>query len=211
MDIKKERIGFFGGTFDPIHLGHLILAEQALLQDSLSHVYFIPSKQSPYQDKIPCAKAEHRYQMCSLAIHTNPLFSVLNNELNRTTKYSYTVDTLKEIQNQFPPDQFSFFFIVGADTIASFANWKSPDYLLEHAHFLVGTRPSLQPILENTLETLFTEFPSAKNKIKLFSMLNIEISSTLIRKRIQSNISIQYLVPPIVQSYIVTNHLYLEA
>lgn len=209
MALTKKSIGFFGGSFNPIHLGHLIAAEHAREAFCLDIVYFIPTWSSPHKTSISLAPPFHRIQMIKLAIQGNIHFSILLFDIHRQCP-TYTIDTLNDISLQFPPTQYTYYFIVGSDSIEKLPSWKSPTHLLSTLHFLVAQRQK-KSLGESFFGPIYKELPEAKNKIHLFPMPYIEISSSMIRERISKKKSIHYLVPNTVESYIDNNTLYKEA
>ncbi|MCK5848087.1 MAG: nicotinate-nucleotide adenylyltransferase [Caldisericia bacterium] len=209
MVLKNRNIGFFGGSFDPIHIGHLILAEQARIHFSLEHIYFIPVGNPGHFKDHALVVSKSRYNMCVLATESNPFFSVLSTEVSKDSP-CYTIDTLKLLKKkkQFQNNE-KFNFIVGADSILHLDSWKSPKELLQSITFLVGNRPNYK-IDQKTLSALYHRLPEAANRIKLFPMLGIDISSSMIRDKIKHKESINYLLPSCVKSYIEKNNLYEE-
>ena len=209
MVLKKKSIGFFGGTFNPIHLGHLIAAEYAKEFSSLDTVYFIPTGTPSHKEKVANISPMHRVQMVRLAIQTNPSFSLLLHDVQRDCP-TFTIDTLVELSREFPREEYQYFFIVGSDAILTLPFWKSPQKILEYTEFLVGRRQA-DFLVEEFLTPVYRKIPEANKKIHFFPMPFIEISSTMIRERLSHKKSIQYLVPRTVESYIDTNNLYKEA
>jgi nicotinate-nucleotide adenylyltransferase len=209
MVLKKRPIGFFGGSFNPIHIGHLIAAEQAREFFSLETIYFIPTWASPHKTEVALAPSSHRVQMIEIAIHDHKNFSLLLCDIQRQ-RPTYSVDTLQDITEKFPCNEFSFHFIVGSDSIQKLPSWKSPAQVLSYTDFYVAKR-QYDPISEDFLENLNQSIPEAMNKIHFFPMPYIEISSSMIRNKIYEKKSIQYLVPNNVASYIDINNLYKEA
>jgi nicotinate-nucleotide adenylyltransferase len=202
MVLKKRTIGFFGGSFDPIHIGHLILAEQARINLSLEHVYFIPIGNPGHFKNHLLEDSSSRYNMCLIATASNPFFSVLATEVSRDSP-CYTIDTLKLLKKRFK-DDVNFNFIVGADIILNLDSWKSPKDLLKSITFLVGNRPNFQ-IEDESIANLYQRLPEAIGKIKQFPMFDIEVSSSIIRENLKNSKSIKYLVPNDLISYIKKN------
>jgi nicotinate-nucleotide adenylyltransferase len=209
MALTKKSIGFFGGSFNPIHLGHLIAAEYACEAFCLDTVYFTPTWSSPHKTSISLAPPFHRIQMIKLAIRDNAHFSILLLDIHRQCP-TYTIDTLKDISLQFSPTQYMYYFIVGSDAVEKLPSWESPTQILSSLHFLVAQRQK-NPPEETFFDSIYKAIPEAKNKIHTFPMPYIEISSSMIRERISRKKSIQYLVPKTVESYIDNNTLYKEA
>jgi len=209
------RIGLFGGSFDPIHMGHLLIAETACEQLRLDRVVFLPAAQSPLKQGIVPEDPKLRIEMIRLAIGGNPRFFVDDREISRGG-ISFTVDTLKEITSQ--PVETSdvtthgqtneWFLIIGADSLADFPRWKSPEVILELATLAVVARGG-QPTLDWSALNNFLE-PNALARIQEneIRMPQIEISSRDIRARVALGKSIRYLVHPAVGAFIDAKNLY---
>ncbi|MDD4028648.1 MAG: nicotinate (nicotinamide) nucleotide adenylyltransferase [Caldisericia bacterium] len=208
MVLKKRSIGFFGGSFNPIHMGHLIAAEYAREFFSLDSIYFIPTWISPHKHEVSLAPPSHRVEMIKLAIQDNTSFSILQCDIQRQCP-TYTMDTLRDISGLFPQSHFAYHFIVGSDAIQKLPTWKSPDQILTYTDFLVAQRER-SSTEEDWLPTLIEKMPEVTHKIHFFPMPTIGISSSLIRDRIFQKKTIQYLVPATVASYIGINNLYKE-
>lgn len=192
-----KKIGLFGGTFDPVHYGHLILAEHIREQGGLDEILFIPAHIHPLKDNSEISQASHRLQMLQLAISGNPYFSISEIEITQNTT-SYTIDTIRQLSAQYP-DRTDLVFLLGSDNIAQFHLWHQPQELLSLCRFLVfGRSGSSDAIADSPYKDQF-EFVAAPL---------IEISSTEIRQRCQRQLSIRYLVPERVATYIQRNHLY---
>ena len=142
----KKRIGIFGGTFDPIHLGHLIVAETIMDEFSLDRVVFIPAAVPPHKLGKDISAAHHRYMMTMLAICSNPRFEASDMEMRRTGP-SYSRDTLAELIREHGEDT-DFYFIVGADSVASLHTWNRIEELLSMCHFVGASRPGCLPDME---------------------------------------------------------------
>lgn len=205
MGKKLVRVGIMGGTFDPIHYGHLVTAEGARCKFNLDQVLFLPSGRPPHKKEERVTTTEHRYMMTVLATLTNPYFEVSRIDIDREG-ISYTIDTLRILREQYGP-KTELFFITGADAIFEIVGWKDSDEYLEIAHFIAASRPGFS----------LDELPEATQKwvgkhTERFHMLQIPamaISSTEIRDRVHSGDSIRYLVPEQVDHYIRRNHLYI--
>jgi nicotinate-nucleotide adenylyltransferase len=207
MDLTptKTRVGIMGGSFNPIHLGHLLLAETALQDFQLSRVIFIPTGNPGYQVKEKPISPEHRYAMTSLAISSNPLFFISRIEIDRIDP-SYSIDTLREIRKIYPLDRVELFFITGADAILDILSWKNPQEILKITSFIAGTRPNY------TLDDFYQKIGTlelAKEKIHLMKIPMLEISSSQIRSLLREGKSVRYLVPDLVLSYIEKNKCYV--
>lgn len=203
------RIGLFGGSFDPPHLGHLLLAESAREELDLEKVYFIPARQSPLKGWAAFASPEERLAMVSLAVADNPFFAVCRVELDREPP-SYTVDTVKYFQGLFP--EAELWLILGEDNLVELHRWHRVDELLSLARVGVGKRPG-NCIPGNRLpgsgeEKKYPVLAGREERIRFFAHPAIELSSQEIRERIQAGRSIRYRVPEKVREYIDEHRLY---
>ncbi|MCF6096618.1 nicotinate-nucleotide adenylyltransferase [Thermovorax subterraneus] len=203
MGIGK-RIGIMGGTFDPIHFGHLVTAEEARINFELDKVIFVPTGNPPHKKDYEVTDSEHRYLMTALATNNNPFFEVSRIEIDRKG-YSYTVDTLNQMVEIYGSDT-SLFFISGADAVLDILTWKNIKEVLDICTFIAATRPGY-PI--NKLKDKLEEIKKLYGKdVYLLEVTAIAISSTEIRKRVKEGRSIKYLVPEGVEKYILKNGLY---
>ncbi len=187
------RQGFFGGTFDPPHLGHLMLAQEALEQFSLDTVFFVPSRNPPHKNTAVITDYTHRLYMLEAALLDNKSFQVADIESRDFP--SYTVDMLERISsNDYRPC-----FIIGMDSLLEIHTWKNPLRILELADVLVGTRPGadLSQVDSDIIE-----------RVTLFDFPGVWVSSSDLRKRILEGRRISYLVPEGVESYIRSGGLY---
>ena len=197
------RVGILGGTFDPVHLGHLIVAEEARVRLELDRVIFIPTGHPWLKQHQPVASGADRLRMVELAIVSNSAFQVSSNELDRSGP-TYTVETLQELTKELGSDAV-LHFIMGMDTLEQFARWKEPEKLLNLCHLAIVNRPGHQGVDVNDL---VKRYPQAGTRLTLLSVPRIEISSTEIRQRVAEGISIRYLVPDAVEGYIGQYKLY---
>ncbi|MGI6712208.1 MAG: nicotinate-nucleotide adenylyltransferase [Bacillota bacterium] len=197
---KKLKIAIMGGTFDPIHYGHLVTAEAARCSFNLDKVIFVPSGRPPHKKGKMITPGEHRYQMTLLAIESNPYFKVSPMELNRSG-YSYAIDTVSAFLEYYGPEM-ELYFITGADAILEIITWKDVRNLMERCCFIAATRPGFN--LSDT-DCLPQEF---LQKIIFMEVPALAISSTDIRQRIAHGRSIKYLLPDKVEEYIYQNKLY---
>lgn len=192
-----------GGTFNPIHYGHLVAAEAARDAFNLEQVIFIPSGQPPHKLGAFVADPEDRYLMTFLAIVSNQRFDISRVEIEREGP-SYTSETLAYFHRQDP--SVSWFFITGADAILDIVTWHNPDSIFQHAEFIAASRPgySLEKIhaLEHTLGADLVQ------RIHPLEVPALAISSSQIRERLQRGLSITYLVPEMVEHYIAKNGVY---
>ena len=199
-----RRIGIMGGTFDPIHVGHLITAEMVRSAALLDEVVFIPSARPPHKDGARAASAEDRLIMTECAVQDNPYFCVSDLELRREGP-SYTVDTIAELRDNL--DGAELFFITGADAMNDLYRWHEPKRLLCSCQFIVATRQGA-PLDELLLAEKFTA--EERSHIQVLPTPHLEISSSVIRARIRAGLSIRHLVPRAVEEYIEKRGLYRE-
>jgi nicotinate-nucleotide adenylyltransferase len=199
------RIGIFGGTFDPVHLAHLIIAEQCREQAGLDHVWFIPSARPPHkQDRIVTSFA-HRVEMLELAIAGNPAFRIDELEKDRPGS-SYTVDTLSELERQHPG--VDFWLILGSDCLPDLPHWREPARIAQLAGFLVWERPGWPGWPPEKLQAALGLSADDPVRICLAQGPLVDISSSDLRQRAAEGRSLHYLVPRAVQCYIETHQLY---
>ena len=205
MAETKHRVGILGGTFDPIHIGHLMMAEAVRDEYELENVLFIPAAQPPHKLGRKISPAEDRYLMTVLATCSNPNFEVSDIEMNRPGP-SYTIDTISQLITQYGKGT-EFFFITGADAIQEIHTWDRIDELLELCHFIGASRQGCLPDV-NQIKESFGEL--GKRKIHRLETPELEISSTDIRNRIKKGYSIKYIVPSCVEQYIYKEGLYKD-
>lgn len=199
------RIGIFGGSFDPIHQGHLILAEQCRISADLDQVWFVPAATSPLKQDGPKATNRQRKEMVELAIAGHEPFRCSSIELDRGG-VSFTVDTLTTFAETYPDDDL--FLLMGDDSLESFAKWKEPATICQLATLLVVNRPGCGEVnWEPVQDFCQPERLEEMRRIQLTCPL-IEISSTAIRESIKKGISIRYQLPRSVERYLQTQKLY---
>ncbi|MGO1392467.1 nicotinate-nucleotide adenylyltransferase [Agrococcus casei] len=195
MQHTRRRLGIMGGTFDPIHHGHLVAASEVAKHFDLDEVVFVPTGE-PYQ-KRNVTPAEHRYLMSVVATASNPSFWVSRVDIDRDGP-TYTIDTLRDIKAREP--DADLFFITGADAFTDIVGWKDVDQLWELAHFISVTRPG------HKLEV--SGYP--EERVSLLEIPALAISSTDCRARVKAGYPVWYLVPDGVVQYISKHHLYRE-
>lgn len=184
------RIGVMGGTFDPVHVGHLIIAEEARCRLRLDRVVFVPAHLSPLkQGDGTLFENEQRYAMVCAAVRSNPAFVVSRVDLDRPAP-SYTVDTLRLLRKAFG-EQHQYHFVIGADSLVMLGKWRHPERIIGLARLAVISRPGFRP----DVEALERAIPGVTAATDLLDGLMLDISSTDIRRRIQHGLSIRYLVP----------------
>jgi nicotinate-nucleotide adenylyltransferase len=194
------RLGVMGGTFDPIHYGHLVTAEEALGQFDLDEVVFVPTGRPWMKTHNHVSPAEDRYLMVVIATASNPRFSVSRIEIDREGP-TYTVDTLRAIKQERVDDP-ELFFVTGADAMLEIFAWKDADDVLELAHFIAATRPGYDiPAFEQ-------EAPSRHPHVNVMTVPALAISSTDIRLRVREGRPTRYLLPEGVKSYVEKLGLY---
>lgn len=202
MDIKV-RIGIMGGTFDPIHNGHLVIAQEVLEQFKLDKILFIPNGNPSHKKSIHISSKKNRFHMTKLAILDNPHFFISDIEY-KNDRPSYSYDTICSLKHTFADSEF--YFIVGDDSILDILNWYKSTELINLCKFIVVNRPNFNNEAVSTqIKFLEDNFNASILRI---DHLGFDISSTEIRHRIYSNKSVQYLVPPSVEAYIRKKELY---
>jgi nicotinate-nucleotide adenylyltransferase len=195
------RIGVLGGTFDPIHLGHLIIAEEARDRLDLEEVCFVPARDPWMKAGQPLTSGHDRLSMARLAMEDNPFFRVSTLELERPGP-SYTVDTLRELQEDYGPEA-QLFFILGSDAFARFDEWKDTEGILGLATLVVVDRPGATA----STEAIDQQVGNA-GSVERVRGVHLEISAKDIRRRVAAGASIRYLVPEPVERYIYARGLY---
>ncbi len=191
-----KRVGIFGGTFDPIHIGHLIIGQEIMLQCALDRVVFMPSGDPPLKHTM--TSAEDRAMMVSLAVRDYPGFELSRFELSRPGK-SYTIDTLRHLRRNMSKNP-KIFLIIGADNAVEMGDWFDPEGVLDLAHVLVAERPGFERARVD---------PAFQSRMQFVETPLIDISSTAIRERVRTRKPISFLVPDAVADYIRTQELYL--
>ena len=199
------RLGLYGGSFDPIHIGHLLLAESALEQCRLDRVWFMPAKTSPHKRKQEPTDAEHRVEMLKLAIGGHEAFEVSLKEIERGG-ISYTVDTLRELSKENPGDEL--FLLLGADSLADLATWKSPDEICRLATLVVAGRPGPAVSDYGSLADVVDRQRIAHFERHRVEMPQIGVSSSDLRGRVEAGKSIRYRTTRAVEKYIEAHGLY---
>jgi len=200
------KLGIMGGTFDPIHIGHLIVAEMARQQFTLDYVVFIPAGIPPHKTSKDLTQSKDRFEMVRLAISNNPFFDVSKCEIDKD-KVAYTVDTLSELKFTYPKST-EFYYIIGMDSLFELRGWKNPTKLFTLCNIVVYGRPGFEE--ERTSEETRLLRAHFNADIEFVKGPRIDISSTLIREMIMSNMSVKYIVPEAVEEYIRKNCLYGE-
>ncbi|MGE5508194.1 MAG: nicotinate-nucleotide adenylyltransferase [Chitinophagales bacterium] len=199
-----RKLGIMGGTFDPIHYGHLVTAEAVRTEFDLDRVLFVPSGRPPHKHPAQVTPAQHRYLMTVLATLTNPHFDVSRVDIDRPGE-TFTIDTLADLRAEYGP-AVEFYFITGADALAEIFSWKEAERLVQECVFVGATRPGF------TLERLSPEVEDFIHRhaasFRFMEVPALAISSTDLRQRIARGRSIRYLTPAEVAFYIMKNGLY---
>lgn len=199
----KKKIGIMGGTFNPIHIGHLILAQTALEQFQLDKVLFMPSKNPPHKRNEHILDDKVRATMVQLAIEDNPCFELSTFEMQREGT-TYTADTLEQLTKLYPDEEY--YFIVGADSLFYLDKWKDPETILKLCTLVAAVRDQrTKKEMEDQITYLSSQYDST---IELLDSPNIDISSTMIRERAKAELSVEYYVPTRVAEYMAKNNLY---
>ena len=195
------RIGILGGTFDPIHYGHLIIAEAALDQLGLDRVEFLPANDPPHKPEGSVSPARHRVALVEAAIGPVEYFQLNCIEMEREGP-SYTVDTLNALAKTRPHDEF--WFIIGGDSLRDLPTWRSPAQILDTAYLAIIDRPGAVYDLDG-LERLV---PGLRERVALVDAPLIDLSATLLRRRVAAGGSIRFQTPDAVIAYMISNDLY---
>jgi nicotinate-nucleotide adenylyltransferase len=196
---KKLRIGIMGGTFDPIHYGHLVTAEEALVQFNLDKVVFMPTGNPVRKTHRKVTPAEHRYLMTVIATASNPDFEVSRMEVDRPGP-TYTVDTMLALRQELGPDT-DLYFITGADAVWEILTWKDSEALVGVCSFIAATRPGYDL-------SRFSRDDAERMRVEFMEVPALAISSTDIRRRVAERRPIRYLLPEAVAAYVRKNGLY---
>ena len=199
-------IGILGGTFDPVHLGHLSIANAAMDQAALERVLFIPAGQPRLKQAEPVASADHRIEMVRRAIEGNPRFQVCDAEVRRPGP-TYSVDTLVELSAKLGPGT-DLFFILGMDVLDQFDQWKDPERVLELCRLLVLARPGERDF---DWPGFYNRVPKAKDRVQIVTAPLVDVSATESRRRVAMGEPLDGQVPDAVAEYIREQGLYLTA
>ncbi len=203
----NEKIGIMGGTFNPVHNGHLVTAQEALSQFRLDKVIFIPTGNPPHKVDNEIADAEDRHIMTVIATSSNSRFFVSRIEIDRKGK-SYTIDTVRQLKGMYSKSS-SLYFITGADAILEILTWKNTAEIISLCEFIAATRPGYNLArIEDLKKRLFGRDEASRNRIYIMEIPALSISSTDIRNRVRSGRPIDYLLPKGVSNYILKHELY---
>ena len=190
-----------GGTFDPPHYGHLVLAENGRVQLNLDAVVFVPAGIPPHKPQRPISPAPHRVAMVEAAIGDNPAFRLSRVDLDRPGPH-YTVDMLGLLAETHPGS--TLYFLIGGDSLAEFGSWRDPGGILALAQLAVMQRPGWEADVHGLEERV----PQLRERLAWLDGPYLEISGTDLRRRVGQGLPIRYLVPPAVRRYVLAHHLY---
>lgn len=205
MSCQNKKVGIMGGTFDPIHYGHLILAQNALDIFSLDEILFVPSGTPWLKESTKVLSKNKRVSMTGMAIEDNPDFALSTIEIDREGN-SYSYETVEELKRMQP--KTDFYFIMGADSLLEIERWKHPDRLMAECTLLVAVRDDCdREGLEKQIIYLTDKYQA---DIKILPANRIDISSTKIRQLIREGKSVRYMLPDQVIRFIQKNHLYRQ-
>ena len=196
------RVGVFGGTFDPIHIGHLVSAEEARMELKLERVVFVPAGLPPHKLDHVMSPVEHRLAMVELAIASNPHFAVSRVDVDRFGP-CYTVDTIELLRDEWGRG-VEIYFIMGSDSLLDILTWHNPRRLIRLCRFAVVSRPGY----EVDLDELDALLPGVASRVQMLNAPELAISSTDIQQRVREGLSIKYQVPEAVEDYIYQHKLY---
>jgi len=205
-DLHRKRIGILGGTFNPIHLGHLILADEVCKNHHLSKILFMPTYIPPHKYVNDLASPHHRFQMIKAAISGISWFEVSDLEIIREGK-SYTIDTIQEILNHYGEDS-EIYLIMGADSLNELELWKNIKELSQLCHFVIVNRPGFKTEASARLAEIIGGDNILDIERLRIDISPVDISSTNIRKRVNDGVQIKGLVPECVEAYIKEHNLY---
>jgi nicotinate-nucleotide adenylyltransferase len=198
------RTGILGGTFDPIHYGHLVIAEDARVYLHLEKVLIVPAYQPPHKPNGSYSPFKHRVRMVELAIARNPHLAISLIE-TRLPVPSYTTDTLRALQAELGADA-ELYFIMGMDSLANLLTWHRPDELLRLCRIVVAERAGYQV----DIATLEKGLPGLRERMELIDTPELSISSTDLQRRVRCGLSIRYQLPPTVERYVYRHQLYRD-
>ena len=194
-----KKIGIIGGTFDPVHIGHLIAADQVLFYQKLDEIWFMPANNPPHKLNLNISSYEHRVEMLNQVLILDSRYKICTIEMERTGP-SYTIDTMKELKVRYPQD--SFYFIIGGDMIKDLAKWYKIEELIKLVQFIGLER------IGYTDNTLTEQEKQIINKVIMVPMPQLEVSSSLIRDWLKMGRDIRYVVLEGVEHYIKEKKLY---
>lgn len=198
----RPRLGVLGGTFDPIHIGHLLLAQEAAKLMGLDRVYFVPAGQPPHKPDQPISAARHRVVMARLATSPNPLFGVSELDTDDESP-SFTVELMQRLHARLPIEA-DIYFLMGLDSLHDLPTWHNPKWLLENCNLVAMYRPDVKidwSVLQDAL-------PNVRENVKVLEMPGLDVSGLNVRARFMDGQPVRYLLTPEVIEYIRTHDLY---
>jgi nicotinate-nucleotide adenylyltransferase len=204
-DIQNMRLGLFGGTFDPVHFGHLLLAEQCREHCALDEVWFLPSGAPPHKTSADISAGQMRTEMLEFATSGHPAFQINTMELERKGP-TFTVETLKELAEA--DSSRELFFLIGADSLNDFPSWREPARILEYANVVAVNRGN-EPIAD--LDAVAARIGGdALARLRTVTIPGIDFSASDLRRRVRQGKSIRFMTPRAVEVYIAEHRLYVE-
>lgn len=203
-EAERVRLGILGGTFDPIHFGHLVAAEECRYLLQLDKVLVLPAGQPPHKVERRTAPAHHRLAMVELAVRSNPGLSVSRVEIDRGGP-SYSVDTVAALREESGPAA-EIYFIIGLDVVGELLTWHQPERLLDLCQLAAVSRPGYRL----DIAPLLSRLPNARERIVRVPTPELDIASSDLRARVASGRPIKYQLPEAVEEYIIVNRLYLD-
>jgi nicotinate-nucleotide adenylyltransferase len=203
LDLTK-RIGYFGGTFDPPHIGHQVLASEALYQAELDSLMWILTPKPPHKSNQSLSSEEHRLAMLQMMIKLSPQFSISQIDMDRDPPH-YAADTVEMLKKQDP--YIELVYLVGEDSLRDLSSWYQPERFLDNIDQLCVAR---RPGISVNLDEISPNLPGLKDKVVYLTGTMLQVSSSLIRKRVFQNAPYKHLVIPEVHQYIEGNNLYRE-
>ena len=206
VSANTRRIGVLGGTFDPVHYGHLVIAEEVYATLQLTEMIFVPAGLPPHKTNVDITPAEHRLNMLELAIASNSHFTISKVDLDRPGP-SYTVDMLKMLRKQWGK-QTAIHFIIGGDSLEDLLGWHDPSGILQQLTHLVAVRRPGYLESETYYDSLEARLPGIQQRLLVVDTPQFDISATDLRKRVAEGRPIKYQTPESVESYIVQYGLY---
>ncbi len=201
-----RKIGIFGGSFNPVHTGHLILGQFTLEKAELDEIFFVPASRPPHKPHTSLAPAEHRMEMLRLACKNNPAFKISDIEINRSGP-SYTLTTVRQMMDNYS-ESARLFLILGADSVRDIHKWYRAKELVKSVPMIGLRRPDTDHIHMEGNQTFFSESDYDILKNCFIDIPQIEISSSYIRERIRARKPVRYLVTETVRQYIISKKLY---
>jgi nicotinate-nucleotide adenylyltransferase len=200
-NFQVSKLGVIGGTFDPPHHGHLVLAENARVQLGLDLVLFVLAGHPPHKPSRPITPDHHRVAMVELAIADNPAFALSRVDLDRAGPH-YTVDMLALLQRQYP--QAELYFLMGGDSLAQFPTWRDPAGIVRQSRLAVMSRPRYEP----DLAVLEAAVPDLRRRLLWLDAPYLDLAASDLRLRVWRGLPLRYLVPLAVEAYVREHHLY---